>query len=710
MKSAHDWCASYRTLGWKVLPLMSPTDRHPKQEGWQIADSLEPDEVEKYNIPALCIQTGPVSNLLVLDADNVEALQELRALLAAEGVEEWSIPIQKTRRGAHLFFAWPKDWPDTGGFHHGKLMPGVDIRGWHAQVNAEPADGKCWVQGPFAPPALPDSIRDRLIKGGGRRDDRDPTDLKLSDEVLEAASVAIAKFEAEGENDGSSVLMKRTAHAVLGLHVYDEDDFVKVMARWNSKRGEEAFDEDRLRQAHRDCMSRKRGIDAKEIYRPIDVNDEYHAARRLLFYLGRDSELVADAGALWSYNHNVGIWEPTEGAELRNTVGWRLSKHPAFTITGKATRLVLQQRSIEAIAQRALEEASSGRSFFADASVGVATLDGFLTLDAGRVVVREHSPEHRARTLLSVPWIPDARHARWESFLEQCFAGCEDAAARIRILQLFAGAALFGLATKYEKCLVLQGEGANGKSVWRAVVGSLFPARARSSVSPSAWGREVSRMRLRHSLWNSVGELPAGKVIAGDVFKDIVSGEVISAKDPYYPEIEFRPRAAHVFSTNPLPPMDDHSQGLWRRMLLVQFPNNFEGRADVTLTERLMHEAQGAVLAWAARGAELLVAANGFESEGQALELVSEWRESTDQVLEFMLARTLNRPGGVITDDAVPDWMLAQTVYNDYRMWALGAGHRNVYTMKRFCMQLVTHGVKKRRHNGGMQYHIAQRR
>jgi len=107
------------------------------------------------------------------------------------------------------------------------------------------------------------------------------------------------------------------------------------------------------------------------------------------------------------------------------------------------------------------------RRLFERTRAGVAFRNGFVEVAGGRLVLHPHASEHMCRHAYPFDFDADAPTTRLDTFLYELFADVEDnaeAEGRKALLQEFAGACLTGLATKYQKLLVLYGTGNNGKS------------------------------------------------------------------------------------------------------------------------------------------------------------------------------------------------------------------------------------------------------
>lgn len=206
------------------------------------------------------------------------------------------------------------------------------------------------------------------------------------------------------------------------------------------------------------------------------------------------------------------------------------------------------------------------------------------------------------------------------------------------LLQEFYGACVFGLASRFQKCLIMHGPGGNGKSTLQEIMKRfVFADDNCCSVSPMRWHEEFSVVGLRDKRLNSVEELPnSGRLLASDIFKQVVGGSEIQARKLYQDSTKFRPVCGHVFSTNTFPRVTDQSQGFWRRILLVSCNTAVESGLSIDeLLDGLEVEAPG-ILNWCIEGARRLLKTRTYtlpESHHRELE---EWRIGTEPVREFI--------------------------------------------------------------------------
>lgn len=155
------------------------------------------------------------------------------------------------------------------------------------------------------------------------------------------------------------------------------------------------------------------------------------------------------------------------------------------------------------------------RPSFQHAPRGVAFSNGFVTVDesverAGEIRVVPHSPDNLARVGLPFAYDPEAKHPQFDTFLEELFADAneDDRACRVALLQEFLGASLMGLAPSLQRCLMVFGEGGNGKAL---ALDTPIP-------TPNGWATQGS-LRVGDELFDESGR-PCRVVALSPIWTD----------------------------------------------------------------------------------------------------------------------------------------------------------------------------------------------
>ena len=193
-------------------------------------------------------------------------------------------------------------------------------------------------------------------------------------------------------------------------------------------------------------------------------------------------------------------------------------------------------------------------------------INGTLELETG--TFRAHSEDDYCSIQLPYSYNPEATCPAWNKFIDQITANDPK---RAENLQFIAGYALFA-DCRHEKIFVLTGEGGNGKTVYTKVISRLFGTENVSNITPRGLTEAFERIHLRDSILNIAGEIKSDISGAEEIMKELASGEQIQACYKGQDYITFTARAKMVFCCNGQLKSSDTSEGLSRRLVIIDFP------------------------------------------------------------------------------------------------------------------------------------------
>lgn len=312
------------------------------------------------------------------------------------------------------------------------------------------------------------------------------------------------------------------------------------------------------------------------------------------------------------------MWEAAAKARELNALTYQGVDDEMFAAESKAARRMGFQSAMTAglrIAQDLEPAADDGSGWDANPYL-LACLGDVVDLRTG--VARPARPEDKLTKNTEVPYDPQATASRWQRFLPEIHVladGITPDAEMIAFIQRCAGYSASGL-TSEEKFLLLHGGGRNGKTKeLEAIAGGLgdsdggyacwvdFATVQEASFrrSGSAPNGDVARLAGRRYV---VGSEPYQSApIEAATLKNIVGGDKVVASEKFKPEFQFKPSFTLWLATNNRPQINDPSDGMWERVLLVEYRRQFLGSdAQLDLAEVLRAEAPG-ILAWIVQGA-----------------------------------------------------------------------------------------------------------
>ncbi len=424
----------------------------------------------------------------------------------------------------------------------------------------------------------------------------------------------------------------------------------------------------------------------------VEIGDE---ACKLLEQGGE--RLVGDEGRLWQYNETLGIWSELTEAQVRNVVA-EFDGESVVGSRGQLVPLKVGQRLCANVGQR-IQEKRQDLGFFSGSPGGLTFKNGYVTVEDGAVVVQPFSAEQRARVCIKHDFVASQEPNRFLAALEECWEDDDDWEQKIAFLQEFVGVCLLGLAPKFQKGVILLGEGANGKSTIQTIIGELFGRDLRCSLPPHDMDSEYRRAMIAGKRLNLVNELPEADILASEATKALISGDTMTGRHIRQSPFEFLPEAGHLYAANALPGVRDMSLGFWRRWVILEFGRTFKVEERVVgLADTIVRSELGKVYSWALDGAARALRRQAFTIPKSSRQATARWKGEADQVLAFLY--TL---GAEEVDEAV-DYP-ATKLYNAYCLWASQNGHKTMSSTK-FGRRLAQIGVEKKRKKSGVVYSV----
>ncbi len=441
---------------------------------------------------------------------------------------------------------------------------------------------------------------------------------------------------------------------------------------------------------------------------PVDFDSETTIARHLTRVLAQSTErlgisntkLLSADGFLWVYSMKTGTWSRLEVDDIVTLVQLY---DGTYTSENKPKRVRIgYQKSVNIAKSTHRLHGILGSDFFASPRPGIPCANGFLTVSACGVEVTPHDPDNRATVGYDIDVGADENEdppLKWLEFLRSVWAGDEDRDAKINVLQEFCGAAIAGLSTEYQRCLLLLGYGSNGKSLLCEFIAELmFPEGTATFISPRRWDRDYSIAGLKDARINIVSELPETSAMeSADIFKAVIAGDRLEARLPYQAPHFIRPSAGHVFSANEIPRTSDTSHGFFRRFITMKFGRNFEDDPDrKTKTEIMgpLMEERGAIIMWALVGASRLIRRGEYPTVASHSETVQDWKKSSCAVIDFVDS---------CIDVGVGTTPLAELMA-EFQEWAPTVGRSPNMTARTLSDRLVKTGMIKKRMGSGIVF------
>lgn len=292
----------------------------------------------------------------------------------------------------------------------------------------------------------------------------------------------------------------------------------------------------------------------------------------------------------------------------------------------------------------------------------------------------EHSPKFLTTVQLCVNYTPGAECPRFKKFLSEQLD-----ADQIPLIQEMLGYFLVPVQ-RAQKCFVIVGEAAAGKSVLLRVINEVLLGRENvSNVSWQALNERFKPAELFGKLANIFADLPTKNIDDNGIFKALVGEDFLTVerknKDPF----SFQSYARLLFSCNTIPRnYGDKSEGFYRRLIIIRFKHAVpKEKRDPDLLDKFRDEADGIFL-FALDGLRRLMS-NGYrfsETESNAREL-QKYREDSNSILSFL------HECCILEEGAEEGRMLVYSRYEKY----CKDGNLSPYSQRKFNEELESYNM-----------------
>lgn len=286
------------------------------------------------------------------------------------------------------------------------------------------------------------------------------------------------------------------------------------------------------------------------------------------------------------------------------------------------------------------------------------------TLDLRGVVHRTVRREDYLTMQLGATYDPEAQCPRWMQFLDEVFDGN---AELIAYIQRAVGYCLTA-DCREQKLFLCFGPGANGKSVFLEILTTLlgdYAANASFETFDAGRRNESSNdlAALRGKRLVTVIETEDGRRLAEARVKSVTGQDLITCRFLYGEYFSYRPTYKIWLAMNHLPKIKGTDKGIWRRIQLIPFTQDFSQNPDPTLSQTLRSEIDG-ILQWALEGLRQWHV-RGLSTPAVIEQATQQYRQDSDQVGRWVTDRCIR---------VVNIFLQSSTGYRDYETWCKETG------------------------------------
>ncbi len=261
------------------------------------------------------------------------------------------------------------------------------------------------------------------------------------------------------------------------------------------------------------------------------------------------------------------------------------------------------------------------KAFTENGAHKIVVRNGILDLDSYEL--QSHNPNFYALTRFPLKFEPGAACPRILKFLNGVMRQ-ED----LPVFQEWLGYHLWTTGYPAQKAMMFVGDGGNGKSTVIFVMECFAGKENRAAISlHSLEENRFAPAGLYGKVANLYADLPDRDLKYVGQFKMATGGDPMRAELKNVNAFFFTNTAKLTFSCNKVPKVPEDSTGFFRRWIIIEFPNCFEGSAneDKDLKEKLATDEElSGLLNWAIVGLKRLRDRGWHFSDGKTVEKVRE--------------------------------------------------------------------------------------
>ena len=301
--------------------------------------------------------------------------------------------------------------------------------------------------------------------------------------------------------------------------------------------------------------------------------------------------------------------------------------------------------------------------------------------------LKPHTPDFISLIQYPVNYDPEAKSPIWDKCVAEWMSGPEQE-EKIKLIKQFCGYCLSS-SMLYDRALFMVGDGGNGKSTFIDTIAMVFGPDATSHLDLETLYDKYGFDGLIGKRLNIVEEVH-GNYYQSNKLKKLISGEQVTIDKKYKDHFTFRPQTKFAFSVNMLPRVDDTSTATERRIIAVQFLNNYRDNPNYELRSSvgLLAQELPGILNWMIEGAIDLANDKKFITTQEQIKMLDEYREENSSVEGFLSqCIVLNE----FTSIEVP------TLYEEYKIWSMSDGGRKIKANITFTKEVKAYGAKEKR-------------
>lgn len=269
-------------------------------------------------------------------------------------------------------------------------------------------------------------------------------------------------------------------------------------------------------------------------------------------------------------------------------------------------------------------------------------------LDLTTYELEQHTPDYLFTIKMPVTYDPKADCEETKKFLKDVHHPDD-----IPVIQEIYGWCL-DISQPNDTAIIYHGGGRNGKSTEIHQLETLLGNENTSNIKLQDLSIPTLASQLYGKMLNTVADLPKKGLNDSGDFKSITGGDNITARNLYQNPFKFKPYSKLLFSCNQIPRTNDLTDAYFKRIRIINFPNQFiEGTDNKELKEMLVTPSElSGVLNWALEGLKRYKDNNQSFTNSPTIDATREkYIRNSDPLAAFVMDCVAQKADGNVTKD-----------------------------------------------------------
>ena len=306
------------------------------------------------------------------------------------------------------------------------------------------------------------------------------------------------------------------------------------------------------------------------------------------------------------------------------------------------------------------------------------------TINLDTLKESEHSSEFLTTIKFPINYDSKARCPKFIKFLKDCLY--PNSESIITVVEEMANILSFN-RLNLEISAIWIGGGANGKSTCLKIIEGILGKKNCSHVSIHAMqNQRFATSQLDSKSANIYADISNRELNNLGVFKQVVSGETIPAEKKNKNPFDLNSFAKHFFSANEMPDIKDNSDGVFRRIYVTIWENQFLAGVNriENLAETILEEEGNGIFNLMLQNYKTIQRNKGFRYKQSIARVREIIKVESDKLREFINDTLFKDPNGLITKKQMYEIYVKFCNSNSYE----------VYLKQKFGVNLPTYGIQ----------------